>query len=157
VLILSRFFLQERVIETLKGRLYRFMRHRRTERYIDHLQDIVDAYNRTDHRSIGMPPVQVTDANVEEVRARLYPHTNFPRTPFKFAVGDRVRAAVKRRPFHRGFFPQFSEQVFIIAKRLRGLPASYRLAKLDGTPIRSRAAAAAGGAGRPPQRIRPGG
>jgi len=42
-------------------------------RYIDVLPDLLHSYNHTYHRSIGMAPVEVRDANEHLVRARLYP------------------------------------------------------------------------------------
>ena len=49
----------ERVIKTLKKRIYRYITHTDKERYIDKLQDFVRSYNSTYHRSIGMPPASV--------------------------------------------------------------------------------------------------
>ena len=40
--------------------------------YLPVLQDIVDSYNRTFHRTIGMAPTDVNDNNTEEVRLSTY-------------------------------------------------------------------------------------
>ena len=40
--------------------------------YIDFLQDLVDSYNNTYHRSIGHAPATVSLLNVETVRRKLY-------------------------------------------------------------------------------------
>lgn len=42
----------ERVIRTRKGKIYRFLTHKQTKRYIDVLPELVLSYNRTKHRSI---------------------------------------------------------------------------------------------------------
>ena len=42
----------ERVIRTLKTRMWRYFTAKRTRRYIDVLQDLVDSYNKSKHRSI---------------------------------------------------------------------------------------------------------
>ena len=70
----------ERVIRTLKGRIYRYMTHNRTGRYIDKLSNIVYAYNHAIHRSIKMAPADVTQDHVALIRSRLYPEDEFPRT-----------------------------------------------------------------------------
>ena len=57
----------ERVQRTLKERLYRMMRHKRTYRYIDQLQNVVSSYNQIPHRGLsGMAP-----NNVNKKKMRL--------------------------------------------------------------------------------------
>jgi transposase InsO family protein len=48
--------LVERFNRTLKSRLYRYMTHHRTNRWIDALDDVVKSYNSSYHRSIGTAP-----------------------------------------------------------------------------------------------------
>jgi len=63
----------ERFNRTLKTKMYRYFTFKNTLRYIDILQDLVDSYNTTRHRSIGMSPDEVTVANEAMVRSRLCP------------------------------------------------------------------------------------
>ena len=56
---------------TLKTRIWRYFTKHQTWRYIDVLQDLVQSYNNTPHRSIGMAPSQVIPQNQEEVWQRL--------------------------------------------------------------------------------------
>lgn len=44
----------ERVIKTIKTKLYRFITYKQNYRYVDHLQDFAVNYNATYHRTIGM-------------------------------------------------------------------------------------------------------
>ena len=37
----------ERVIQTIKRKIYKYMYHNRTSRYVDVLQDIVNGYNNS--------------------------------------------------------------------------------------------------------------
>uniref|UniRef100_A0A158P516 Integrase catalytic domain-containing protein n=1 Tax=Tetranychus urticae TaxID=32264 RepID=A0A158P516_TETUR len=46
----------ERFNRTLRNRIYRFLSHNSTKRYINVLQDIVESYNNSFHRTIGMSP-----------------------------------------------------------------------------------------------------
>ena len=50
----------ERFNRTLKTKMWKYFTHRETLRYMDVLPDMVESYNRTVHRSIGMPPAEVT-------------------------------------------------------------------------------------------------
>lgn len=57
----------ERVIKTLKTKLWRYMKQTKNFRYIDILQDFVDSYNNTKHSSIKMPPIEVSSGDVEQL------------------------------------------------------------------------------------------
>jgi len=64
--------IMERFNRTLKTKMYHYFTFKNTWRYIDVLQDLVDSYNPTRHRFIGMSPDEVTVANEAMVRSRLY-------------------------------------------------------------------------------------
>lgn len=69
----SKASIAERVIRTIRGRLYRYFQKNRTRRYIDVLSDIVDNYNSTPHRSLnGLAPNYVTKKNEADALAVLY-------------------------------------------------------------------------------------
>ena len=51
----------ERFIRTLKTKIYKYMTSVSKNVYIDKLDDIVDEYNNTYHRTIKMKPVDVKD------------------------------------------------------------------------------------------------
>ena len=46
--------LTERLIRTIKGKLYKYMSHNNTRRYIDVLPDIIESYNNSYHRGLGL-------------------------------------------------------------------------------------------------------
>jgi hypothetical protein len=69
----SKASIAERVIRTIRGRLYRYFQKNRSRRYVDILQDIVANYNATPHRSLnGLAPKDVTKDNEANVWATLY-------------------------------------------------------------------------------------
>ena len=51
----------ERFIRTLKTKIYKYMTSISKNVYIDKLDDIVNEYNNTYHRTIKMKPVDVKD------------------------------------------------------------------------------------------------
>ena len=57
----------ERLIRTLKTKMWRYFTAKKTRRYIDVLQDLVDSYNHSKHRSIQKKPINVTADNEQEV------------------------------------------------------------------------------------------
>ena len=106
----------ERFNRTLKTKMYRYFTHANTRRYVDVLDDLVHSYN-THHRSIGMAPVEVGPHNENDVRARLYPLK--PKSyKWKYRIGDKVRMAMQRQPFRKGYLGDWSEEIFEIASQL---------------------------------------
>jgi len=128
--------LVERFNRTLKSRLYRYMTHRHSNRWIDALDDIVQSYNKSRHRSIGMAPVDVTRDNEDEIARRLYP----PKPPlrYKYEVGDRVRIVKYKHVFQKGFVPNWTDEIFEIADKNPTFPVTYVLKDLAGEYIKGK-------------------
>jgi len=121
----------ERFNRTLKIKMYRYFTHANTRRYLDVMDDLVHSYNNTYHRSIGMAPVEVGPHNENDVRARLYPLK--PKCyKWKYRVGDKVRMAMQRQPFRKGYQGDWSEKIFEIASQLPTLLVTYEVKDLSG-------------------------
>jgi len=127
----------ERFNRTLKTKMFRYFTYANTRRYVDALPDLLHSYNNTYHRSIAMTPAEVNADNEDSVRARLYPPK--PKTyRWKYDAGDRVRIAMQRRPFRKGYLGDWSEEIFQIGTRLPTTPVTYELKDLVGEPIKGR-------------------
>lgn len=99
----------------------RYLLDRKTKRYIDALDSLVQSYQNTYHRTIGMSPIRVTDENADVVRARMYPDMT-PRKAAapKFSVGDYVRISMQRPEVgYKGYDVQWSFQTYQIHTILR--------------------------------------
>jgi transposase InsO family protein len=108
----------ERLLKTLKNRIYRYFTLTQELRWIDILNKIVDSYNDTYHRSIGMTPNEVNLDNQDKVWARLQPAKDLKKTKeYKFDIGDKVRLSVLRRPFEREYDTKWTVEFFIVAER----------------------------------------
>ena len=57
----GKFVVAERFFRTLKTKIYKYMTSVSKNAYIDKLDDIVNEYNNTYHRTIKMKPVDVND------------------------------------------------------------------------------------------------
>jgi hypothetical protein len=122
----------ERVIRTLKGRIYRYLTSRTEKpanRYIDALPQIVDALNHSIHRSIGMAPADVRPEHVAIIRQRLYPEDCPERiTRPRFKLGDVVRKQIMYAAFHKGYKgDQFTIETFKISEVQSTDPVTYKL------------------------------
>ena len=127
----------ERFHRTLKNRVWRYFTAQNTQKYVDVLQDFVRAYNTAYHRTLRRSPASVTHANAQEVWHTLYDGVVPARPPlrYRFRVGDHVRLSQKERPFKKGYQPNWTEEVFQVASRMRGRPPRYKIQEWDKSPI----------------------
>ena len=83
----------ERVIRTIKTKIYKYMTSISKNVYIDKLDDIVNEYNNTYHRTIKMKPVDVKDNTYIDFKKEVN-----DKDP-KFKVGDHVRISKYKKYF----------------------------------------------------------
>ena len=114
--------------------MWRYFTSKNTKKYIDVLKDLVHSYNHSYHRSIKRTPASVSYENQEKVWLTLYADGSRIEAP-KLSVGDYVRISKTRRNFQKGYFPNWSEELFIITEALQGKPSYYKLKDLDGENI----------------------
>ena len=97
--------------------------------YIDKLDDIVNEYNNTYHRTIKMKPIEVKDNtyidSIKEVNDK----------DSKFKVGDHVRISKYKNIFAKGYPPNQSEEVFVIKRVKNTVPQTYVINDLNGEEI----------------------
>ena len=123
---------EERVIRTLKTRMWRYFTAKKTMRYIDVLQDLVDSYNKSKHQSIQKKPINVTQKNEREVWHTLYGERE-KKGPvkYKFEIGDQVRISKMKRTFEKGYLPNFSKEIFTVSQQIPRDPPVYKLKDYD--------------------------
>ena len=96
----------KRFITTLKTEIYKYMTSLSKNAYIDKLDDIVDQYNTTYHRTIKMKPVDVKDNTYIDFKKQAN-----DKDP-KFKVGDHVRISKYKNIVAKRYTPNWSEEVF---------------------------------------------
>lgn len=134
----------ERLIQTVKKLVYKYLNHANTKQYYDVFQQIMDTYNNTPHSSIKMPPANVTKENVGEVLTNLYGFMwetdalGLKQTP-KFDVNDYVRVSkVKSYTFRKSYKGNWTPEIFIIDSIKNTFPrVTYGIRDLQGNPIMS--------------------
>ena len=84
--------------------------------YFDVLDDIVNKYNNTVHRTIKMKPIDVTDDSYAEY------NEDFNKKDPKFKVGDHVRISKYKNIFAKGCTPNWLKEVFVISKTKNTVP-----------------------------------
>jgi len=126
----------ERFNRTLKTRMYRYFTAHHTSRWIDVLQSLINSYNNSFHRTIGMTPNEVTADNSQQVAERMYPLKEVPK--WKFQLGDTVRITKYKHVFVKGYIQNWTEEVFTISERYASSPVTYGLKDLAGEEIKGR-------------------
>ena len=115
----------ERFIRTLKNKIYKHKTAISKNVYFDVLDDIVDEYNNTYHKSIKMKPIDVTSDSFAEYNEESNEKDD------KFKVGDLVRISKFKNVFAKGYTSSWSEEMFIVLKIKKTAPWTYVISDLN--------------------------
>ena len=134
----------ERYNRSVKMKMHKFFTAHNTPRYVDVLQELIDGYNDSYHRSIGMTPSSVLPKHHFEIRQRLYgltkKQTKKRRRPtskkYKYAIGDLVRISKAQRVFRKGYLPNWTEETFTVYDRQSRKEPVYLLRDYSGENIK---------------------
>ena len=106
----------ERFVRTIKNKIYRHMTSISKNVYIDKLDDIVNEYNNTHHRTIQMKPIDVKDNTYINIGKEIN-----DKDP-KFKVGAHVRISKYKNIFAKGYTPKWPEEIFVIKETENAVP-----------------------------------
>ena len=119
----------ERFIRILKNKIFKHMTAISKNVYLDVLDDIVNKYNNTVHRTIKMKPIDFIDDSFVE-----YNEESNKKDP-KFKVSDHFRISKYKDIFAKGYTSNWSEEVFVINKIKNTVPWTYVINYLNGEAI----------------------
>lgn len=129
----------ERFNRTLKEKMWMRFSLQGNYRWFDILQELVDKYNDTRHRTIGMKPKEVTKENEQDLFDRIYSKMKkVSHKKPKFNVGDHVRVSKFKHVFEKGYTPNWTTEIFTVTRRHRASPLTYNLKDYQGQPIAGR-------------------
>lgn len=120
---------------TFRSKMGRFLTAINSKRYYDILQDLIDGYNASYHKSIKMRPLDVNKENETDVFNNLYGKLRKGTPVFKYKIGDVVRVSKVRNVFSKGYEQNYTEEFFTIAACIPQTPPVYRLQDYDGDVI----------------------
>ena len=98
----GRFIVAERLIRTLKNKIFKYITSILKYLYIDKLDDIVDEYNIKYYRAIKMKPINVKSSTYIDFDIK-----NNDKDP-KFRISDQVRILKYKNIFAKGYMPSWS-------------------------------------------------
>ena len=119
----------ERFIRTLKNKIYKYMTAISKNVYIDKLDDVVDEYNNTYHKTIKMKPVDIKDNTYIDFEKEVNDKDS------KFKIGNHVRISKYKNVFAKGYMSNWSEEVFISRKIKNTVPWTYVINDVNGEEI----------------------
>ena len=94
--------------------------------YFNVLDNIVDKYNNTYHKTIKMKPIDVEDDSFDE-----YNEQSNEKDP-KFKVGDHVRISKFKNIFAKRYTPNWIVEIFIVKKIKNAVSWTYIISDLNG-------------------------
>lgn len=124
----------ERVIRTLKNKIYKEIALSGSKRYIDKLPRLVNEYNNTVHRTIKMKPVDVSKRSEKKLLETVYAKNRHITTP-KFKIGEFVRVSRGKYIFDKEYFPRWSLEIYKIRAHNKKFPVTYLLSNYKNQPL----------------------
>jgi transposase InsO family protein len=134
----------ERFNRTLKARMWRYFTENGNHQFVDVLQQLVQGYNASYHRTIGLAPDNVTKDKEQSLWVRMFGRgdlttnrrsSSSSSTPV-YTVGTLVRLSKLKWPFEKGYLPNWTDEVFVIMKCIPRLPKPvYKVADTTGEEV----------------------
>ena len=122
--------------KTLKHMMWRYFTKNNTRKWFDVIDKLVDKYNKSIHKSIGMSPKQARNKKYEEMLVNnQFVFYGPPNRKPKFKVGDFVRLSRIKGKFEKGYHPNWTLQVYQISKVRKSDPPTYNVVDLTGEPV----------------------
>jgi len=130
----------ERVIRTLKEKLYKQFTAQNNHEWLDLLSRITRQYNNSVHRTIGRKPSSIKTKKDEQdlIIYLLNKISNTTVPPPKFKIGDSVRISKYKSLFEKGYTANWTTEVFEILKVYPGTIPTYELVDQSGEIISGR-------------------
>ena len=136
----------ERMIKTIKQRLYRYFSEKNTTNWIDVLPKITDAINNSVCRITGKRPIDINPENASSIWEKVYgtyvrgvaTNSKKKTKSNKFLPGDKVRISRAKPIFEKGYLPTFSDEIFTVNSKSRANPDHFQLKDYKEEPIHGR-------------------
>lgn len=133
----------ERFNRTIKDKMWRYFEFNNSFKYIDILDDLINSYNNTYHRSIKTTPNKVTEKNKEKIFFNLYGfNKNDDVEPqilkIDFKIDDYVRISKNKGIFGKGYENSWRREIFQIEKILYTNPVVFLIKDLNNESIQGK-------------------
>jgi len=119
----------ERFNRTLKSKMWRGFSEQGSYRWLNLLPKLVEQYNSTIHSTTGYKPKDVTKNDEKTILLKMLKNRKKMkvRTKQRFLTGDRVRISRVQKALAKGYWPQWSNEIYTVWKVQPTLPVTYLL------------------------------
>ena len=125
----------ERAIRTIKSRLEKYFEYKRTRKWINVIDQVIQNINQTPHSAHGLPPQDVNEENRKSVYKKMYPDRKLS-VLCRLKIGDRVRKLREKTIFEKGYKQNWSDEIYIIRDvRQSNQVCWYKLETLTGQAV----------------------
>ena len=132
----------ERFNRTIKNKLWRYFTEKNTHHYLDVLPQLINSYNNSIHRMIGVKPASINTTNEHIILKKQEKYLNSVKPGKKrpkYFTGESVRIIGSKVAFARGFEQRWTNELFYIYKIYDTyLPFMYKLKDIEGEVIKGR-------------------
>lgn len=125
----------ERFNRTLKSMMWKKFSLNGNYKWINIVQDLINTYNNTKHRTIKMKPIDVSKKNENQLLSTVYKYKRIIKRN-KFKVGDNVRISKYKHIFEKGYTPNWTTEIFQIYHIKNTNPTTYLLKDFNSQPIK---------------------
>lgn len=116
----------ERVIRTVKNRMYKYFTANGSWTWINHIPRLIHNYNNSVHSTIKCTPQEARlNPNIIQLHANIL-ETGKIKKP-KFKIGDKVRISKYKHTFSKGYTMNWSTEIFTIGKLFKSRPITYQI------------------------------
>ena len=131
----------ERFNRTLKEKMYKMFDVDDNSDWVSKIDELIDEYNHTKHRTLGMTPIQAVKDGIATPtweEAKEIKKEKAKPIKAKFKVGDRVRIARTKGTFEKGYTAKWSYEIYTIYKIFDSKPPTYELMDDDKDKIKGK-------------------
>ena len=123
--------------------MYKYFTAFQTKKYVHVLQKIVNSYNNSIHRTIGMTPFQASKIKTKKGKLELFNkiYSKVDKMKFskiKYKIGDLVRISKYKGVFAKGYIPNWTNEIFIVKNVYKGKPNMYTIEDENGEMVTGR-------------------
>lgn len=125
----------ERFNRTLKNKMWIQFSFRGNWKWIDIIEMLITSYNNTKHSKIKMKPKNVNVKNEKQLLHDVFKRRDVVKKISKFKIGDKVRVSKFKNIFEKGYTPNWTTEIFTIARVRKTNPITYWLKDYRDEPI----------------------
>jgi hypothetical protein len=113
---------------------YKFTKHN-SEEWVKRLPKLMSQYNHTRHSTTGMKPYKAIGKEKKLLHLQRKRQAKVPYHEPKLQLGDIVRLSVAKKPFDKGYEPNWTRELYTVSTVNYSKPITYRVTDSKGEEL----------------------